>query len=174
MQAYSNPKRADDPHALPDVEIWRVRARKGLSCDGQPMGTLQAGIGGPASLVACPMATLLDHSTLRPKRWRMRRRDSKMMRNKSRLTAMKRCRTRVSRGIRTTSKGVTSMSAIVYIDGRDYRDFGPRMDSHGVVRFEWSSRPYCAFCGGQRGRYLRLLRPPEWCCLGCDREADDR
>lgn len=24
MQAYSDPKRASDPHALPDVEVWHV------------------------------------------------------------------------------------------------------------------------------------------------------
>ena len=33
MQAYSNPKRADDPHSLPDVEIFQLTAREAAELD---------------------------------------------------------------------------------------------------------------------------------------------
>jgi hypothetical protein len=32
MQAYSDPKRASDPHALPDVEVFEVKASASASC----------------------------------------------------------------------------------------------------------------------------------------------
>jgi len=34
MQAYSDPKRASDPHALPDVEIFQMSYAWCGSCDG--------------------------------------------------------------------------------------------------------------------------------------------
>ena len=33
MQAYSNPKRADDPYSLPDVEIFQLTAREAAELD---------------------------------------------------------------------------------------------------------------------------------------------
>src|ERR1017187_2208461 len=32
-QAYSNPKRADDPHSLPDVEVFHIQANRKLRPD---------------------------------------------------------------------------------------------------------------------------------------------
>lgn len=32
MQAYSDPKRASDPHALPDVEVWEADIMRCPSC----------------------------------------------------------------------------------------------------------------------------------------------
>ena len=32
-QAYSNPKRADDPHALPDIEVFQLTAREAAEQD---------------------------------------------------------------------------------------------------------------------------------------------
>lgn len=32
MQAYSNPKRAEDPYALPDVEVWYIGKRTLRQC----------------------------------------------------------------------------------------------------------------------------------------------
>lgn len=33
MQAYSNPKRASDPHALPDVEVFELTDREAAELD---------------------------------------------------------------------------------------------------------------------------------------------
>ena len=36
MQAYSDPKRASDPHALPDVEIFHNNMKQGLEMGLEP------------------------------------------------------------------------------------------------------------------------------------------
>ncbi len=38
-QYYSSPSRGSDPYALPNIETWEIKARKGLRRNFQNMGT---------------------------------------------------------------------------------------------------------------------------------------